>query len=144
MQSLRGSTSSSGPRSRARSALTRCRTAGFLWACRADLLDTTPGFNQATAEVTAAETGGSMTRFATAKHLASWAGACPGHHESAGRTKNTKARSGNPCPKGTLGLAAFGTARAKETPTSPPATALVPGDTDAAWADSLPVPRPGS
>jgi transposase len=48
-----------------------------------DLLDTIPGINQATAEVIIAETGGDMTRFATAKHLASWAGVCPGHHESA-------------------------------------------------------------
>ncbi|MFF3460683.1 transposase [Streptomyces sp. NPDC002730] len=54
-----------------------------------DLLDTTPGINRATAEVVIAETG-DMTRFASAKHLASWAGVCPGHHESAGRTKNTK------------------------------------------------------
>ncbi|MFE5947242.1 transposase, partial [Streptomyces sp. NPDC056480] len=61
-----------------------------------DLLDTIPGISQATAEVIIAETGGDMTRFASAKHLASWAGVCPGHHESAGRTKNTKVRPGNP------------------------------------------------
>ncbi|WP_405893886.1 IS110 family transposase [Streptomyces sp. NBC_01527] len=55
-----------------------------------DLLDTIPGINQATAAVIIAETGGVMTRFASAKHLASWAGVCPGHHESASRTKNTR------------------------------------------------------
>ncbi|WP_327421208.1 IS110 family transposase [Streptomyces sp. NBC_01230] len=55
-----------------------------------DLLDTIPGINQATAAVIIAETGGAMTRFASAKHLASWAGVCPGHHESASRTKNTR------------------------------------------------------
>jgi transposase len=60
-----------------------------------DLLDTIPGINQAVAEVIIAETGGDMSRFASAKHLASWAGVCPGHHESAGRTKNTKVRPGN-------------------------------------------------
>ncbi|MET7711094.1 transposase, partial [Streptomyces sp. NPDC005407] len=80
-----------------------------------DLLDTIPGINQATAEVIVAETGGDMNRFATAKHLASWAGVCPGHHESAGRTKNTKVRPGNPYLKGALGLAAFGAARTKDT-----------------------------
>ncbi|MFH9970173.1 transposase, partial [Streptomyces mirabilis] len=32
--------------------------------------------------------------FASARHLASWAGVCPGHHESAGRTKSTKVRPG--------------------------------------------------
>ncbi|MEV0495948.1 IS110 family transposase, partial [Streptomyces atratus] len=80
-----------------------------------DLLDTIPGINQATAEVIIAETGGDMTRFTSAKHLASWAGVCPGHHESAGRTKNTKVRPGNPYLKGALGLAAFGAVRTKDT-----------------------------
>ncbi|MFF5273900.1 IS110 family transposase [Streptomyces sp. NPDC000133] len=80
-----------------------------------DLLDTIPGINQATAEVIIAETGGDMTRFASAKHLASWAGVCPGHHESAGRTKNTKVRPGNPYLKGALGIAAFGAVRTKNT-----------------------------
>ncbi|WP_326654926.1 MULTISPECIES: IS110 family transposase [unclassified Streptomyces] len=80
-----------------------------------DLLDTIPGVNRAVAEVIIAETGGDMNRFATAKHLASWAGVCPGHHESAGRTKNTKVRPGNPYLKGALGLAAFGAVRTKDT-----------------------------
>ncbi|MDX2814245.1 IS110 family transposase [Streptomyces sp. PA03-5A] len=80
-----------------------------------DLLDTIPGINRGVADVIIAETGGDMARFATAKHLASWAGVCPGHHESAGRTKNTKVRPGNPYLKGALGLAAFGAARTKDT-----------------------------
>jgi transposase len=80
-----------------------------------DLLDTIPGINRAVAEVIVAETGGDMSRFASARHLASWAGVCPGHHESAGRTKNTKVRPGNPYLKGALGLAAFGASRTKDT-----------------------------
>ncbi|GGN81170.1 IS110 family transposase [Streptomyces albiflavescens] len=80
-----------------------------------NLLDTIPGINQAVAEVIVAETGGDMSRFASAKHLASWAGVCPGHHESAGRSKNTRVRPGNPYLKGALGLAAFGAVRTKET-----------------------------
>jgi transposase len=51
----------------------------------------------------------------SSRHLASWAGVCPGHHESAGRTKNTKTRPGNPYLKGALGLAAFGAVRTKDT-----------------------------
>ncbi|WP_406488518.1 IS110 family transposase [Streptomyces phaeochromogenes] len=80
-----------------------------------DLLDTVPGINRAVAEVIIAETGGDMSRFASAKHLASWAGVCPGHHESAGRTKSTKVRPGNPYLKGALGLAALGAVRTKDT-----------------------------
>ncbi|MET7929763.1 transposase [Streptomyces sp. NPDC005349] len=56
-----------------------------------------------------------MSRFASPKHLASWADVCPGHHESAGRTKNTKVRPGNPYLKGALGIAAFSAVRAKDT-----------------------------
>ena len=80
-----------------------------------DLLDTIPGINQAVAEVIIAETGGDMARFTTARHLASWARVCPGHHESAGRTKNTKVRPGKPYLKGALGLAAFGAVRTNNT-----------------------------
>jgi transposase len=78
-----------------------------------DLLDTIPGVNQAVAEVILAETGGDMTRFRSAQHLASWAGLCPGHHESAGRVRSTRVRPGNPYLKGALGMAAFGAARTK-------------------------------
>ncbi|MCX5059082.1 MULTISPECIES: IS110 family transposase [Streptomyces] len=80
-----------------------------------DLLDTIPGINRVVAEVIIAETGGDMNRFASAQHLASWAGVCPGHHESAGRTKSANVRPGNPYLKGALGLAAFGAVRIKDT-----------------------------
>ena len=36
-----------------------------------------------------------MTRFPTARHLASWAGLCPGNHESAGKRYSGKTRKGN-------------------------------------------------
>ncbi|MER5793313.1 IS110 family transposase [Streptomyces sp. NPDC001980] len=79
-----------------------------------DLLDTIPGVNRAMAEVIVAETGGDMDRFPSDKHLASWAGLCPGHHESAGRIRSTRVRPGNPYLKGALGMAAFGAARTKD------------------------------
>src|SRR4051794_28107626 len=44
------------------------------------------------AEVIIAETGGDMTAFASAKHLASWAGMCPGNDESAGKRRSGKTR----------------------------------------------------
>ena len=36
-----------------------------------------------------------MSQFPTAGHLASWAGMCPGNHESAGRRKPVKTRKGS-------------------------------------------------
>jgi transposase len=55
-----------------------------------ELLQTIPGVARGVAEVLIAETGGDMRRFATAGHLASWAGVCPGHNESAGKRKSGK------------------------------------------------------
>jgi hypothetical protein len=62
-----------------------------------------------------AETGGDMTRFVTAGHLASWAGVCPGQHESAGKHKTGKTRHGNRWLCGALGTTAMAAARSKDT-----------------------------
>ena len=79
-----------------------------------DLIGSIPGVGATTAQVITADTGADMTRFPTAGHLASWAGVCPGHHESAGRTKNTHTRPGNPYLKAVLGTAAMSAARNKD------------------------------
>jgi len=79
-----------------------------------DLISSIPGIGTTTAQVITAETGADMTRFPTAGHLASWAGVCPGHHESAGRTKSTHTRPGNPYLKAVLGTAAMNAARNKD------------------------------
>ena len=59
------------------------------------LLDTIPGVNRRTAEVLVAEIGPDMARFASAGHLASWAGMCPGNNESAGKHQSGKTRKGS-------------------------------------------------
>jgi Transposase IS116/IS110/IS902 family len=51
--------------------------------------------NKRTAEVLIAELGVDMTVFPTAKHAASWAGLCPGNHESAGKHHSGRTRHGN-------------------------------------------------
>jgi transposase len=80
-----------------------------------ELLITIPGFSTKTAEVFIAETGGDMSVFPSAGHLASWAGVSPGSNESAGRIKSTKTRPGNPYLKGALGVSAMSAARSKNT-----------------------------
>jgi transposase len=59
-------------------------------------LDTIPGVGQRIAETLLAEIGADMTRFPTARHLASWAGMCPGNNESAGKRKSGTTRKGSP------------------------------------------------
>ena len=78
-------------------------------------LATIPGVGQSIAEVIVAETGADMSRFPSAGHLASWAGVCPGHYESAGRRRSGKTRHGNRWLVGALGTAAMAAARTKDT-----------------------------
>jgi len=76
-----------------------------------DLICTILGVSTLTADVVVAETGGDMSRFATAKHLASWAGTTPGNNESAGRVKSSRTRPGNRYLQGALGASAMSIAR---------------------------------
>lgn len=85
------------------------------FARQLEQLQTIPGVGQHTAEVIIAETGGDMTRFRTAADLASWAGVCPGHHESAGKRKSGRTRHGNRWLTGALGTAAMAAARTRDT-----------------------------
>lgn len=77
-------------------------------------LDTIPGVSPRTAEVILAETGGDMSRFPTAGHLASWAGFCPGQHESAGKRHSARTRPGNAWLRAALTEAALGAVRTKD------------------------------
>jgi transposase len=78
-------------------------------------LCTMPGIGKRTAEVVIAEIGVDMTRFPTAGHLASWAGLCPGHHESAGKQRSGKARKGDAVLRTALCEAAWSAAKARDT-----------------------------
>jgi transposase len=60
------------------------------------LLDTVPGISSRAAEILLAEIGADLTRFPSAKPLASWAGLCPGDKESGGNRLSGKIRKANP------------------------------------------------
>ena len=80
-----------------------------------ELLCTIPGVQRRTAEVMIAETGGDMTKFQSAKHLASWAGVCPGNDQSAGKRRSGKTTKGSKWLRGVLIEAAKAAARTKNT-----------------------------
>lgn len=61
-----------------------------------------PGVAQRGAEVILAETGVDMSRFPSAAHLCSWAGVCPGNHQSAGKRYHGRTRKGNKTLKSML------------------------------------------
>ncbi len=60
-----------------------------------ELLCTIPGVQRHTAENIIAEIGTDMTRFPSERHLASWAGQCPGNHLSAGKRHSGRTRKGS-------------------------------------------------
>jgi len=65
------------------------------FAAEVELLCSIPGVQRRTAENVLAEIGLDMTRFPSAGHLASWAGQCPGNHESAGKRRSGRTRKGS-------------------------------------------------
>jgi transposase len=65
------------------------------WVHQIELLKTIPGVGDKVAQVIIAETGGDMSRFPTAAHLAAWAGLAPAMNESAGKHFPAGKRHGN-------------------------------------------------
>lgn len=78
------------------------------------LLKTIPGVDQKVAEAIVSEIGVDMSRFPDHRHLASWAGLCPGNNESAGKRRSGKTRKGNQWLRRMLIETAWTVSRAKE------------------------------
>lgn len=78
-------------------------------------LDSVVGIHRRAAEVVLAELGPDLRRFPSDKHLASWAGMCPGNHESGGKRLRGQTRQGNPALRRVLVEAAHAAAHTKHT-----------------------------
>jgi transposase len=65
------------------------------FALAVELLCTITGVQRRGAECIIAEIGIDMSCFATPRHLASWAGQCPGNDKSAGKRRSGKTRDGS-------------------------------------------------
>jgi transposase len=85
------------------------------WEQAAVLLCSIPGISQRCAQGILAEIGLDMTRFPSAKHLASWAGMSPGNRESAGKRLSGKTNKGSPWLRKLLVEAAQAAAHTKKT-----------------------------
>ena len=60
------------------------------------LMQSIVGIGEIAAASIIAEIGADMTRFASDKHIASWAGVCPGNKQSGGKRLSGKTTKGNP------------------------------------------------
>ena len=78
-------------------------------------LDEIPGVDRRAAQNLIAEIGTDMSRFPSAAHLASWAGVCPGNHQSANRRRSGRCGEGNRFVKATLNQCAWAASRTKGT-----------------------------
>jgi transposase len=78
-------------------------------------LATIPGVGERSAQAIVAEIGTDMSRFATAAHLASWAGLCPGNDVSAGKRRSGKTTKGSVWLRTTLVQVAWAASHTKGT-----------------------------
>lgn len=78
------------------------------------ILDSIPGIGRWSAQIILAEIGSDMGRFPDAGHLASWAGMCPGHDESAGKRRSGTTRKGSPWLRVTRTEAAYAAGRSTD------------------------------
>jgi len=79
-----------------------------------ELLQTVPAIQATSAATVLAEIGSDMRQFPSERHLASWAGVCPGNNESAGKKKSARPNRGNRYLKAALVQPAWNAARKKD------------------------------
>ncbi len=89
--------------------------APFLSAPMLQRLRVVPGLDRRTIENIVVEIGTDMSQFPTAGQISSWAGACPGNEQSAGKRKRSRTTKGNRWLQRALGEAAWAASRTKDT-----------------------------
>ncbi len=78
------------------------------------LVQSVVGLKETAAASIIAEIGTDMTRFASDKHIASWAGVCPGNKQSGGKRLSGKTTKGNPYLRAILYEVAWAIAHTKD------------------------------
>jgi transposase len=76
---------------------------------------TIPGIERRTAECLIAELGHDLTAFPDPDHLCSWAGMCPGNHQTAGKNQSGRTAKANRWLRQTLTQCAWAAAHTKDT-----------------------------
>jgi transposase len=79
------------------------------------VLQSIPVLQETAIATIVSEIGTDMSRFPSDKHLASWAGLCPGNHESAGKRLSGSTTHGNPYLRAVLCQVAWVVAHTKDT-----------------------------
>lgn len=78
-----------------------------------DLVQSITGIQATAAATILAEIGADMSRFPSHKHLASWAGVCPGNKQSGGKRLSSKTTPGNPYLRAVLAEVVWAIAHTK-------------------------------
>ncbi|HEV2457606.1 MAG TPA: IS110 family transposase [Ktedonobacterales bacterium] len=78
------------------------------------LAQTLPGIAATAASAIVADIGVDMSRFPSARHLASWAGVCPGNKQSGGKRLSGQTTKGNPYLRAVLAEVAWAISRTKD------------------------------
>lgn len=79
-----------------------------------EAIQSIPGIGNTSVQAVVSVIGTNMNRFPTDSHIASWAGLCPGDHESAKKRKSGKTRKGNALLRSTLVTCAHSAVRNKQ------------------------------
>jgi transposase len=72
------------------------------------------GVGPRTAEIILVEVGMAIERFPTARHVAAWAGMCPGNRQSGGKRQQARTRKGSPWLRAALAEAAWAASKSKD------------------------------